>query len=85
MKRTLRNLITSLCLSSILLPATPAAAQTPTPDYLDPRLPVERRVADLVTRMTLEEKVAQMMNKAPAIERLGVPAYDCGKTVARPA
>ncbi|MBV8859129.1 MAG: glycoside hydrolase family 3 C-terminal domain-containing protein [Acidobacteria bacterium] len=56
----------------------PVNAQTSaqTPDYLNPRLPIEQRVADLVSRMTLEEKVAQMMNKAPAIERLNVPAYD---------
>lgn len=31
---------------------------------------------DLVSRLTLEEKVAQMLNAAPAIERLGIPAYD---------
>ncbi|HEX8285890.1 MAG TPA: glycoside hydrolase family 3 C-terminal domain-containing protein [Pyrinomonadaceae bacterium] len=82
--QTIRRLFLSVCLSSLLLsalPAPPTAAQTrkpdvTKPDYLDTRLPVERRVADLVSRMTLEEKVAQMMNKAPAIERLGVPAYD---------
>jgi len=28
--------------------------------YLDPKLPVEQRIADLLSRMTLEEKVAQM-------------------------
>lgn len=39
-------------------------------------LSFEKRVDDLVFRLTLEEKVAQMLNKAPAIERLGVPAYD---------
>jgi beta-glucosidase len=44
--------------------------------YKNPSLPVEKRVGDLVSRMTLEEKVSQMMNAAPAIERLGVPAYD---------
>src|SRR6186713_2850047 len=42
----------------------------------DHRLPFEKRVNDLVSRLTLEEKVAQMMNHAPAIPRLGIPAYD---------
>jgi beta-glucosidase len=36
----------------------------------------ERRAADLVSRLTLEEKVLQMQSSAPAIERLGVPAYN---------
>src|SRR5215213_7827564 len=81
MKRTRHQLIILLCLSSLLLSSVPARAQTPstkgvTPDYLNPRLPVSRWAEDLVTRKTLEEKVAQMMNKAPAVERLGVPAYD---------
>ncbi|HSK12435.1 MAG TPA: glycoside hydrolase family 3 C-terminal domain-containing protein [Phnomibacter sp.] len=42
----------------------------------DPSLPFEQRVNDLVSRLTLEEKVAQMLNAAPAIPRLGIPAYD---------
>ncbi|MBN2105450.1 glycoside hydrolase family 3 C-terminal domain-containing protein [bacterium] len=46
------------------------------PDYKNPALPVEKRVNDLVSRMTLEEKIGQMMNRAPAISRLGVPSYD---------
>ena len=44
--------------------------------YLNPALTPEERAKDLVGRMTLEEKVGQMMNAAPAIPRLGVPAYD---------
>jgi len=44
--------------------------------YKDPSQPIPARVADLVGRMTIEEKAAQMQNVAPAITRLGVPAYD---------
>ena len=44
--------------------------------YLDPNLSPERRAADLVSRMTLEEKVLQMQSTAPAIPRLSVPAYN---------
>jgi beta-glucosidase len=42
----------------------------------DPGASPEARARDLVSRMTLEEKVGQMMNSAPAIPRLGIPAYD---------
>ena len=48
----------------------------PAAPYLNPSLPLEKRVDDLVSRMTLEEKVSQMMNAAPAIERLGIPEYE---------
>ena len=44
--------------------------------YLNPKLPLEQRVKDLISRMTLEEKVSQMMNAAPAIPRVGIPQYD---------
>lgn len=44
--------------------------------FQDPSLPVDERVDDLVSKMTLEEKVDQMINRAPAIERLGVPAFN---------
>ncbi|HWB87449.1 MAG TPA: glycoside hydrolase family 3 C-terminal domain-containing protein [Bryobacteraceae bacterium] len=46
------------------------------PPYLNPALSPEQRAADLVSRMTLEEKVLQMQNTAPAIPRLKIPAYD---------
>jgi beta-glucosidase len=58
----------------------PALAQTnpaqPVPAYKDPSAPIDQRVDDLVSRMTLEEKVRQMQHTAPAIPRLGVPSYD---------
>src|SRR5215203_1696124 len=44
--------------------------------FLDTDLSIDERVSDLVGRMTLEEKIGQMMNQAPAIERLGVPEYN---------
>jgi hypothetical protein len=38
-------------------------------------LPIEQRVQDLVSRLTVEEKIAQLGDVTPAIPRLGVPAY----------
>jgi beta-glucosidase len=55
--------------TAALLPAQEMA-------YRNPDLPFEKRAADLVSRMTLEEKVLQMQNAAPAIPRLDVPAYE---------
>jgi len=52
-----------------------AFAQATDP-WMDPSLPAEKRAEDLVSRMTLEEKVSQMMNSSEAIPRLGVPKYD---------
>ncbi len=60
-----------------------AAAWAQTPAYLNPDLPAEQRAADLVSRMTLEEKVQQMEDNfggrnggEPAIPRLNIAAYD---------
>lgn len=44
--------------------------------FQNPALSTEARVADLVSRMTLKEKADQMVYTAPAIPRLGVPAYN---------
>lgn len=44
--------------------------------FQDPNLAMTKRVDDLVSRMTLEEKAGQLMYNAPAIERLGVPEYN---------
>ncbi|MFI3261396.1 MAG: glycoside hydrolase family 3 C-terminal domain-containing protein [Rikenellaceae bacterium] len=44
--------------------------------FQNPDLPLDVRVNDLVGRLTLEEKTKQMEHTAPAIERLGIVAYD---------
>jgi beta-glucosidase len=44
--------------------------------YLDPALPAAERAARLVRQMTAVEKVSQLIHDAPAIPRLGVPAYN---------
>jgi beta-glucosidase len=43
---------------------------------LNPALPAEQRAADLVHRMTVEEKVSQLVNQSRAVPRLNVPDYD---------
>jgi beta-glucosidase len=45
-------------------------------DYLNPSLPAANRAKDLVSRMTLDEKVSQTLSDAAAIPRLGVPEYN---------
>ena len=44
--------------------------------YLDTNLPLTQRVDDLVSRMTLDEKISQMQNEAPAIPRLHIAEYN---------
>ena len=61
---------------SILFAAAALAQPPADAPFLNPGLSSEKRAADLVSRMTLEEKVLQMQNAAPAIPRLGIPAYE---------
>src|SRR6266581_8091402 len=65
-----------LLLTGAVLNLSVGRGQTSLPPYKNPSLHIEKRVDDLISRMTLEEKVSQMMNAAPAIERLGIPAYE---------
>jgi beta-glucosidase len=46
------------------------------PIWRDPAHSIKERATDLIRRMSLAEKVAQLKNAAPAISRLGLPAYD---------
>jgi beta-glucosidase len=69
-----RTLLLVLVALSSAARAYPQNADSPA--YLNPVLPAEQRAADLVHRMTVEEKVTQLVNYARAIPRLNIPAYD---------
>jgi len=64
----------------LLSGSSPLFAQTASPaaqpPYLNPALPIDQRVNDLISRMTLEEKASQLVNQARAIPRLQIHAYD---------
>jgi len=49
---------------------------TEPPIWRDPAQPLQKRADDLIRRMSLAEKVSQLQNEAPAISRLGLPAYN---------
>ena len=70
----------ALVIVVLLMAVLTSAAQGPDPanalPYLNPSLPMNERVDDLVARMTLDEKASQLVNQARAIPRLQVPAYD---------
>jgi beta-glucosidase len=55
---------------------TANGAGSETPVWKNPNEPVDRRAGDLVSRLTLEEKVSQMVYTAAAIPRLGIPEYN---------
>jgi beta-glucosidase len=76
MKNFIYPSLIAIVASSLLLLPIAATCQQTTPLYKNPALPIEQRVNDLVSRMTLEEKISQMMNGAAAIDRLGVPDYE---------
>jgi len=67
--------ILGVLISLIVIPLA-TFAQTATLPYLDPSLSIDQRVTDLVSRLTLEEKISQMQDVAPAIPHLNIPAYN---------
>ena len=66
---------TALCGALMLAAAMPAAAQTTTTTP-DARTDADARARALVAQMTLDEKIDQLLNVAPALPRLGIPAYN---------
>lgn len=71
-----RNLKTLTAIAVFLMASCAYAQNSDSPAYLNPSLPAEQRAADLVHRMTVEEKVSQLTNQSRAIERLRIPAYN---------
>ncbi|HEV2320605.1 MAG TPA: glycoside hydrolase family 3 C-terminal domain-containing protein [Verrucomicrobiae bacterium] len=81
----MRLLISTTCILAGLLANAPApgadeitrAAAVPGLEtWKDPSQPMDARIDDLIGRMSLAEKVAQLQNDAPRIRRLGLPAYN---------
>ncbi|MGV9204920.1 MAG: glycoside hydrolase family 3 C-terminal domain-containing protein [Promethearchaeia archaeon] len=58
------------------MPVKKKNIESKTPPYLNPALSFEERVDDLLSRMTLKEKMSQMRYDAPAIPRLHIPEYN---------
>ncbi|XP_056167228.1 probable beta-D-xylosidase 7 [Syzygium oleosum] len=85
--QSLSLLIAFVSVAALLSP--PAASAQPPPFSCDPSspsaksfpfceasLPISQRAQDLVSRLTLDEKISQLVSSAPAIPRLGIPAYE---------
>ncbi len=63
-------------LAGFLVAGACLAAKESRPLYLDPAQPVDARVHDLISRMTLAEKASMMENTTPGVPRLGIPKYN---------
>ncbi|HEY4060597.1 MAG TPA: glycoside hydrolase family 3 N-terminal domain-containing protein [Puia sp.] len=70
----MKHLLFPVAVALVLFTGGAAVAQNEA--YLNTSLPIDARVKDLVSRLTLQEKIYQMMNSTPAIPRLKIPAYD---------
>ena len=53
-----------------------ANAQEPPAIYLDPTQPIDKRVDDLISKMTLPEKAISLFHNSPGVERLHIPRWD---------
>jgi len=67
----------SLILASLAL-VSGAVAAAPAFPFMDSKLSLDRRLDDLIGRLTLAEKVSLLSETAPAIERLGIEKYNHG-------
>ncbi|HEY6338665.1 MAG TPA: glycoside hydrolase family 3 C-terminal domain-containing protein [Candidatus Sulfotelmatobacter sp.] len=74
--RLARTTLQLVAVTLLMLVRAAAAQSASNAVYLDPSQPVDVRVNDLISHMTLEEKATQLVNQARAIPRLQVPNYD---------
>jgi beta-glucosidase len=65
----------AIVVGTALLTRNALASEQP-PPFRNPGLAVDERVSDLISRLSEEEKVGQLMMASPGIPRLGIPAYD---------
>ncbi|WP_405644821.1 glycoside hydrolase family 3 C-terminal domain-containing protein [Streptomyces sp. NBC_00019] len=76
-KRRRSTLVVALALIAGLGATVPSHADTPYP-FRDPSLTVDRRVDDLLDRLTLDEKISLLHQYQPAIPRLGIESFRTG-------
>ncbi len=69
-----RRVLAVLALLALAMPLAGASGPPALP-FRDPALSVDRRIDDLVGRLTLDEKVSLMIERAAPVERLGIPAF----------
>ena len=63
-----------IALLAVLVGLVPVVSAEPTPPYLDPSVPIDKRVDDLISRMTLEEKAQELDHKCRASRDCRSPA-----------
>lgn len=68
--------IVPILIMSLFISLSVSAQNNEAFPFMNPTLPLEKRVDDLVSRMTMKEKADQLLYTAPAIPRLGVPEYN---------
>jgi len=73
MRKSLQSILSIVILSFILIHSVDGQAKF---DFQNTKLSIDKRVDDLIDRMTLEEKAGQLLFDSPAIDRLDVPAYN---------
>lgn len=74
-KAPARRLLSSITACTLAFSSL-GQGSTTAPIYLKPGQPLEARVQDLVSKLSLEEKVQQMMYNAPAVPQLNIPTYN---------